>query len=140
MQSLVVDASVVVKWFVNEEYSEKAIRIRDKYINGEISIMAPKILIFEVLNALYYKQLFSENELVEISEALDAYSFDLYSLEGEYSRKTVEVTFKNNITIYDSSYISLAIIKNAFMITADEDFIKKLRENYSNYIKTLRDI
>jgi hypothetical protein len=35
MQSLVVDASVVVKWFVDEENSDKAIRIRDKYIDGD---------------------------------------------------------------------------------------------------------
>jgi predicted nucleic acid-binding protein len=58
MQSLVVDASVVVKWFVDEENSDKAIRIRDKYIDGEISVMAPDIIIFEVLNALYYKRFF----------------------------------------------------------------------------------
>jgi predicted nucleic acid-binding protein len=140
MQRLVVDASVVAKRFVNEENSDKAVRIRNKYIDGEISVMAPDIIIFEVLNALYYKRIFSEDELVEISEALDAYSFDLYPIEGEYSRKTVEVTFKNDITIYDAAYVTLAMIKNAIMISADEDLIKKLRENYSNHVKSLRDV
>jgi len=51
----VVDASVVVKWFVEEENSSKAIEIRDKYVNAELKLIAPEILLFEVLNALFYK-------------------------------------------------------------------------------------
>jgi peptidoglycan biosynthesis protein MviN/MurJ (putative lipid II flippase) len=39
-------------------------------------------MIFEALNALYYKRLFSEEELKQISEALEAYSFTLYPLRG----------------------------------------------------------
>ncbi|MEM2893802.1 MAG: type II toxin-antitoxin system VapC family toxin [Candidatus Bathyarchaeia archaeon] len=135
---LIVDASVVVKWFVDEEYSNKAIKIRDMYIDGKIRILAPEIINFEILNALYYKKLFSENELREISEALDAYSFDLYSLKGEYSRKTVEIMFYNDITIYDASYISLAVMRNTFMYTADEDLISRLKGDFSNYVRSLR--
>ncbi|MGC8578222.1 MAG: hypothetical protein ACP5M7_09575 [Thermoproteota archaeon] len=85
MPTVVVDASVVVKWFVEEENSDKAIKIRDKYIEGEIKLIAPEIITFEVLNALYYKKLFSESEMKEISEALNSYSFGLYSLEGKYT-------------------------------------------------------
>ncbi|MBS7653160.1 type II toxin-antitoxin system VapC family toxin [Candidatus Bathyarchaeota archaeon] len=138
MPELIVDASVVVKWFVDEEYSNKAIKIRDMYIDGKIRILAPEIINFEILNALYYKKLFSENELREISEALDAYSFDLYSLKGEYSRKTVEIMFYNDITIYDASYISLAVMRNTFMYTADEDLISRLKGDFSNYVRSLR--
>jgi predicted nucleic acid-binding protein len=121
---VVVDASIVVKWFVEEENSDKAIRIRDKYVEGEVRLIAPEIIKFEVLNALYYKKLFSEDEMEEISEALDSYLFDLYPLKGEYAKKTVETAFRNNITIYDASYISLAIMKNAYFYTADEKLIK----------------
>ncbi|MGB9895581.1 MAG: type II toxin-antitoxin system VapC family toxin [Thermoproteota archaeon] len=57
MSTVVVDASVIVKWFVEEENSDNAIKIRDKYIEGEIKLVAPEIITFEVLNALYYKKL-----------------------------------------------------------------------------------
>jgi predicted nucleic acid-binding protein len=73
---------------------------------------------------MYIDGILMEDELVVISEALDAYSFDLYSLEGEYSRKTVEVTFKNDITIYDAAYVTLAMIKKSVTISADEDLVK----------------
>ncbi len=54
---VVVDASVVVKWFVKEEGSEEALRLRDRYVEGEIQIIAPELITFEVLNALYFKRL-----------------------------------------------------------------------------------
>ncbi len=56
---VVVDVSVVIKWFGEEEYSDKAILLRDRYIEGEISIIAPELMLYEVLNALYYKGIVS---------------------------------------------------------------------------------
>ena len=135
---VVVDASVVVKWFVEEEGSDKALRLRDKYIDGEISIIAPELIIFEVLNALYYKRLFSESEMKEISEALEAYSFTLYSLKGEYAEKTVETAVENGITIYDASYVALAMIRDTYMYTADEKLIEKLKGEYLKHVKSIK--
>ena len=79
---VVLDASVLVKWFVEEDASDKALMLRDKYIEGELVILAPELILYEVLNALYFKRLFSREELREISEALEAYSFSLYPLRG----------------------------------------------------------
>ena len=140
MLVVVVDASIVVKWFVYEEGSDKALEIRDKYISGELKLIAPENINFEVLNALYYKRLFSEEEIKEIAEALDAFSFELYPLKGGYAKKTVEVAFKNSITIYDSSYISLAIMKNTCMYTADEKLMEKISREYLPYIINLKDL
>ena len=68
---VVVDASVIVKWFVEEEGSNKSLKLRDQYIEGSIRIIAPELMVFEALNALYYKKLFSEDGLKRISEALE---------------------------------------------------------------------
>ncbi len=134
MQEIVVDASVVVKWFVEEELSDKATIIRDKYVEGEIKIIAPEILPFEVLNTLYYKKLFSKNELKDICEALEGFSFELHSLRGEYSKKVAEITVENDITVYDASYIALAILKNTKVYTSDKKLIKRLDKEFLGYI------
>jgi len=63
---LVVDASIIVKWFVKEERSNKSLKLRDQYIEGEIRLIAPELMIFDALNTLYYKGLFSEEELKQI--------------------------------------------------------------------------
>ncbi len=137
MQEVVVDASVIVKWFVEEESSDKAIIVRDKYIDGEIKLIAPKILPFEVLNALYYKKLFSKEELEEISEALEEFSFELYSLKGEYAKKIIEVVVKNGITVYDASYIGLAVFKNTQVYTSDKKLIGRLNKEFLGYVKDI---
>ena len=140
MLKVVIDASIVVKWFVEEENYENALKIRDKYVEGEIDIIAPELITFEVLNALYYKKLFTLLELKEVTNALDAFSFKLFSLKGEYAKKAIEIAIENNITIYDSSYISLALIKNCKMYTADEQLIKKLDKKYLNFVKNVKEI
>ena len=136
---VVIDASVVVKWFVEEEGSEEALKVRDRYVEGEIQIIAPELITFEVLNALYFKRLFSEDELKQISEALEAYSFSLYPLRGEYARKAVEVSYENDITLYDASYVALAIVRDTFAYTADEKLVRKLKGEYRRYVRGLRE-
>lgn len=37
---VVVDASVIVKWFVEEEHSNEVLDIRDKYVEGGIKVIA----------------------------------------------------------------------------------------------------
>jgi len=137
---VVVDASVIVKWFVEEEGSDKSLKLRDQYIEGRIRIIAPELMVFEALNALYYKKLFSEDELKKISEALEAYSFTLYPLRGGYADKTVEIAFKNDVTIYDASYIALAVIRDARMYTADRKLIRGLKPEYRRYVKSIEEL
>ena len=50
---IVLDASVVAKWFIEEEDTEKAIEIRDKFVRGEIKILVPSLLIYEIGNVFF---------------------------------------------------------------------------------------
>ncbi len=63
-------ASLMVKWFVDEIYSENARKLRDEYINGTLEIIAPELMPYEVLNALKYTKLFTKNELIMIARSL----------------------------------------------------------------------
>ena len=47
---IVADASVIVKWFVNEEYTEKSLALRQSYLDKKIDIACPQLLPFEVLS------------------------------------------------------------------------------------------
>lgn len=63
-KKVVVDASVVAKWFMEEVYSDKAVLLRDKYVAREILLTSPSIMPYAVLNALRYSGLYSKEELV----------------------------------------------------------------------------
>ncbi|HEX9915775.1 MAG TPA: type II toxin-antitoxin system VapC family toxin [Candidatus Bathyarchaeia archaeon] len=134
---MVVDASILVKWFVDEEGSEEALRIRRRYVEGEAEIVAPELIMFEALNALRFKGLFTAQEVKRISESLDAYAFDLRALRGQYAAHALEAAYENDLTLYDASYISLASLEGAKMYTADRKLIVKLHEPYLRYVKDI---
>jgi len=126
-KEVIVDASVVVKWFVEEEYSREARLVRDAYANRLIDIAAPSLLPYEVLNALKYSGAFGEEELKEVAKTLEDFQLTLYNLEGKLAEKSVELAMRKGITIYDASYVALAQILNTELYTADEKLIRKVR-------------
>ena len=125
---IAVDASVVVKWFVEEKYSKEALIIRESFIEGLVDIVVPSLLYFEVLNALKYSGAFGEDELKKIARILEDYQFALYELEGAYAEKAVEIAMRNGITIYDASYVALALIEGVDLYTADEKLLTKTQD------------
>ena len=125
---VVIDASVVVKWFVEEEYSREARLIRSAYADGLIDLAAPSIMPFEVLNALKYSAHFGEEELKRVASVLDAFQITLYSLGGELAEKTIEIAMRKGVTIYDASYVALAETLNTRLFTADEKLINRISE------------
>ena len=54
-QNTVIDASIIAKWFVDEEGTEESLKLRTDHIEGRILIAVPELLFLEVLNALRYK-------------------------------------------------------------------------------------
>jgi predicted nucleic acid-binding protein len=123
---LVVDASVVVKWFVLEEYSDEARLLRRAYVEGLVDLAAPSLLLYEVLNALKYSAAFGEDELKKVARVLEDYQFTLYPLQGEMAQKTVEIAMRKGVTIYDASYVALAYMLDTMLYTADEKLIGKI--------------
>ncbi|RLG72366.1 MAG: PIN domain nuclease [Thermoprotei archaeon] len=123
---IVLDASIVVKWFLKELYSEEAVRIRNDYVQRKISIAVPSLLIYEVLNALKYSGVYSEEELKEICLALNKYGFEIHDLEGDLKEKSITISCKYGVTVYDASYIALAIKLGIVFFTADRELLEKL--------------
>jgi len=45
MTELVIDASVVLKWYLtDEEWGQKAIAILERHVAGDVALLAPTIL------------------------------------------------------------------------------------------------
>jgi len=121
-----VDASVVVKWFRTEVHSEDALRLRDDYISRNIDVASVELLPFEVLNALRYNPSVDADTLMRISRTMRSYGLWLHPLDGEFADRTVENSLKHNITIYDSSYLSLGETMGIPVYTADQKLIEKV--------------
>jgi len=122
-QEKVIDASVMVKWFLNEENSNEAISLKKSFLKGELTLIAPDLIISEVLNSLRYNKQ-KEKELIFANKMLWRLSLKLVRANDEIMSKTIENSLKYGITIYDSLYVSLAQIHGTFLITADKELYK----------------
>jgi len=75
-QKVVADASIVAKWFLEEEFSDNARQLRDSFVTGKIDISVPSLLFYDTLNTLWHSRLFTEKELALAAKALTKYGFD----------------------------------------------------------------
>jgi len=133
---VVADASVVVKWFVEEEHTDAALRLRYDYVDRTVDIASPDLLPHEVLNALRYNPGLGERQLKEIVEALDKYSLWLAPLEGELAETSVENSMRHGISVYDSAYISLGQIREIPVYTADRRLMNRVGDERIRHIST----
>lgn len=137
MELVVIDASVLIKWFVNEIKSDSAIEIRDKYIKGEISLIAPNLILYEVLNALKYIKLHNQREMVEIFETIINYGIVFHDIEVEMAKEAIAIAKGSELSLYDSTYVALAKIKHGELITADEKLVKNIPKSYKKNVRSL---
>ncbi len=140
MSEIVIDASVVVKWFIEEIDSDKAIFLRDKFIENKIELIIPSLLYFEVLNALKYSQLFNPSELNDAGESLENYGFKVITIKNKIRKQMIKVAVEHEISIYDASYLGLSISLDKIFCTADEKIIKKLPSSLKDKIKSLKQV
>ena len=140
MNEIVIDASVVVKWFIEENDSDKARLLRDKFIDGKIELFVPSLLYFEVLNALKYSQLFDPSELNDAGESLEKYGFKVITIKKEIREHMIKVAVDHDMSIYDASYLGLSIAIGKTFYTADEKIIKKLPSILKKHVKSLKQV
>lgn len=117
-QKKVIDASVVMKWFVKEEQSDKAAAIKEAHVKGDAVLIAPDLLFMEVLNGLRYKKQ-SESDITHVNEELWCIEFEIVRLNEHLCIKAIEIALKYNLTLYDALYVAVAQFHGAPLVTAD---------------------
>jgi predicted nucleic acid-binding protein len=108
LEKVVLDASVIAKWYLKERYSEQALKLRDEYVSRRIIIAVPTLFEYEVLNALKYSGTYTEKELVDIARSLNKYGFEWWRLKDQLKNEIIRIASKYDITVYDASYLALA--------------------------------
>lgn len=128
MKIYVIDASVILKVFLNESTSviDEFSIILKKTQEKKISLLSSKMLNIEVANGLR----FSVKDQVEAIKtfkdflALPIKTFVITKLQNE---KTIKLSYELGTTVYDTSYHVLAKAHNAIFLTCDEEYYKKAK-------------
>lgn len=126
MAPIVVDASVVAKWYLPEQHHEQARALRDDYLNGTHDLYAPALLPFELLNALKYSGHFDSGELREAATSASEYGLELVPFHELGA--VVSIATAADVTIYDASYVALARSHETTVYTADTALLDALAD------------
>jgi predicted nucleic acid-binding protein len=134
IRAYVLDASVAVKWFVDEQGSEKATQLREMYVDGKVDFAAPDLLKYEVANALRSHPIaqIDRATLTKALEALDSYQF-LTVPPKEAWNVAVELTYTSGISLYDGLYVGLSLALRNPLVTADEKLINALSPDHKKH-------
>ncbi len=118
MREIVLDASVVLKWFrsENERHLDAARSLRAAFEAGELLVFAPPLLRLEIVNAAGRRWRWDEASLADLATALDELGFQLQEPElGRVARWTAR-----GLTAYDAAYVALAEAEGLELITDDD--------------------
>lgn len=117
MRTLVLDASVVFKWFrPQQRHAEMAQLVRDDYAAGRVSVLVPSLLFLEVLNAAARRWSWEGAAVRQLSIELTNLAFDV----GEPRLETVAAWTSRGLTAYDAAYVALAEGIGARLVSDDE--------------------
>lgn len=139
---IVADASVVVKWIIPEDYTEDALRLRDDFLDGKVDVHAPSILLLEIASALrkYYLRGFIDRDRAERALKLIASSeIKLHEIDLEVALKSLKMSLDYDVTVYDATYIALALSLNATMYTADDRLLTNQKILELKVVKHIRE-
>ena len=127
MTSIVLDASVAIKWFFEESDSDKASALQAELHHQTIQAIVPQLFFFEIANVIKTKP---KSTIAELKTAIKIL-FDLPLITTLIDAKTLAkaafYAHKYNLSIYDASYLALAKINQAILISADDKMVRQVK-------------
>lgn len=113
-----VDASVVLMWLL-EESPGKAKDILERHVAGNELLVAPELLNYEVGNVLATKVALAPQAATQLFGYFLDLEIQTYSFgDGEYTA-SLNLAQKYKLTVYDASYLALALALDVDLVTAD---------------------
>jgi predicted nucleic acid-binding protein len=136
--TVVVDASVAVKWVIPEDLSDRADRLREQADR----LLAPDLLLVEAANALWKKLLRREIAAREAEQALDLLASSGLDVRpsAPLLGRALGLARRIRHPVYDCVYLTLALAERATLITADRRLLTRVAGRRSPAVIDLAEV
>jgi predicted nucleic acid-binding protein len=121
VNEVVLDASVVMKWFssARESRATQARALRDRYERGEMAVVVPTLLFLELLNVAGRRWGWDASSMSELATSLGELQFGI----AEAELNLVAAWVARGLTAYDAAYVALAEGRGIALITDDDQIL-----------------
>jgi predicted nucleic acid-binding protein len=134
---LVIDASVAIKWVIEEEGSAAA-----RQLLAEEILVAPDLLFIECANVLWANARRNRISPAEARVAMRAIEgVPLRAVPAHLHASAAQaIAFELDQSAYDSLYLAVALAERAMLVTADERFSHAALEHpvYRSAVRPLK--
>lgn len=124
--TLILDSSVIAKWYFKEENSDLARRLLEQHQVHLIQITSPILLFFEIGNIFINKKLTAVNFSRHIQDLL-ALNLTIINTEKVLLKNTFAIALNYQLSFYDATYVALAQKLKCDFITADKKLYQKTK-------------
>lgn len=128
MVLLVLDTSVILKWFTEETHSDVAVKLRNEFYRGIHGIVEPDLMIYEFANALNYNPNYTAEDVKKAIDSLVELQIDVMAPTIRLLKDASEIAKKHDITVYDAVFVALAKSIGAVFVTADKKLHNRIKE------------
>ncbi|MEW6448587.1 MAG: type II toxin-antitoxin system VapC family toxin [Bacillota bacterium] len=133
MNGAVVDASVALKWALDDEDAvEQALVLRDRYLTDPLNfpLVAPTLWVYEIINGLWVAVRRERLPREELRSTLD----DLLSIGVELitpdAHRIAELALSYDLAAYDAAYLAVAEETGIPLWVGDRTFFAKMLGRY----------
>ena len=122
-----VDASLAVKWLVNEVHTEKAFALAHSWASSDVQPAAPYLMPVEVANALHRRVIqreVSSSAAYLLLDGLLNSGIELREPAGLHRRAIELASRLRQAAVYDAHYLALGEALDCELWTADERFYR----------------
>lgn len=135
----VIDASVAIKWFLKETFSEKARSL----LTTDTEWIIPKLFFLEttaILTKKFRRRELSASQVRHIFDVLQSVPFTIYE-DRTLLSAALSLSLNTHTSVYDSMYLTLAISEQTTFITADKRFANRIKQTgYGSFITNIKEL
>jgi predicted nucleic acid-binding protein len=119
MNVYVVDTSVTLAWYLQEQFSASARAWQDRLLGGKARLLIPALHYWEFANAL--RTLVTRGEIDESTaqEICDLHLDAPLETAEPDRRQVLKIAFEFGATVYDAVFIALATAHDVPLVTAE---------------------
>ncbi|MCF6290639.1 MAG: type II toxin-antitoxin system VapC family toxin [Desulfobacterales bacterium] len=132
MPLYIVDSSVFNKLYLKEDGREEALYLFEQAARGNLTLLAPNLLRYEVIATAQYYRL-PIDSIVQLLEKQTRYNLNLIEPTKEQWNRAIDIIKIGHPksgypSIYDSIFHAIAIIEDGTLVTADRKHLEKKRQ------------